>query len=106
MCRNFKSGNRCIHGSNCLYRHADGEEKPGKKSMSESTQGAVAIQKENKIQGCVSQVQIQRSLFSGKLGERDRTLRQGHAIKFTGRTWYEVQIRERKGPSRGVIQKR
>ena len=29
----------------------------------------------------------------------------GHAKKFSGRTWYEVQIRERKGPSRGVIQK-
>ena len=29
----------------------------------------------------------------------------GHAIKFSGRTWYEVQFQERKGPSRGVIQK-
>ena len=54
MCRNYKSGNRCIHGNNCLYRHADGEEKPSKRSKSESTQGAVAILKE-KVQGCVSQ---------------------------------------------------
>ena len=22
VCRNYKSGNRCIHGDNCLYRHA------------------------------------------------------------------------------------
>ena len=29
----------------------------------------------------------------------------GHTIKFSGRTWYEIQIRERKGPSQGVIQK-
>ena len=29
----------------------------------------------------------------------------GHAIKFSGRTWYEVQIRERELPSRGVIPK-
>ena len=29
----------------------------------------------------------------------------GHTIKFSGRTWYEIRIRERKGPSRGVIQK-
>ena len=25
VCRNYKSGNRCIHGNNCLYRHADGD---------------------------------------------------------------------------------
>ena len=29
----------------------------------------------------------------------------GHTIKFSGRTWYEIRNRERKGPSRGVIQK-
>ena len=48
MCRNYKSGNKCIHGKNCLYRHADGEEKPSKRSKSESTQRAVAILKEKK----------------------------------------------------------
>ena len=61
VCRNYKSGNRCIHGSNCLCGHADGEEKPSKKSKKESTQGAVAYLK----------IQIQRSLFCGKLGKRD-----------------------------------
>ena len=25
MCRKYKSGNRCIHGNNCLCRHADGD---------------------------------------------------------------------------------
>ena len=49
MCRDYKSGNRCTYRSDCLYRHADGEEKPIKKSKKESTQGAVAILKE-KIQ--------------------------------------------------------
>ena len=29
----------------------------------------------------------------------------GHTIEFSGRTWYEIRIRERKGPSRGVFQK-
>ena len=38
VCRNDKSGNRCIHGNNCLYRHAGGEVKPSKRSKSESTQ--------------------------------------------------------------------
>ena len=54
MCRNYKSGNRCIHGNNCLYRHADGEEKPCKRSKSESTQGAGAKHERNKEEsvGC------------------------------------------------------
>ena len=43
VCRDCKSGNRCIHGNHCLFRHADGEEKPSKRSKRESTQGAVAI---------------------------------------------------------------
>ena len=28
MCRGYKSGNRCIHGYRCLYRHAEGEKQP------------------------------------------------------------------------------
>ena len=45
VCRNYKSESRCIYGIDCLCRHADGEEKPSKRSMKESTQGAVAILK-------------------------------------------------------------
>ena len=74
MCRDYKSGNWCFHGSNCLYRHAGGEEKPSKKSKKESTQGAVAILKEKKVQGCVVvylKIQVQKSLFCGKLSKRD-----------------------------------
>ena len=40
-----------------------------------------------------------------KAGQKRLNASAGHAKKFSGRTWYEVQIRERKGPSRGVIQK-
>ena len=46
VCRNYKSANKCIHGYSGLYRHADGAEKPSKRSKSESTQGAVANMKE------------------------------------------------------------
>ena len=70
VCREYKSGNRCIYGNHCSYQHADGEEKPSKRSKSESTQGAVAILKHRQVQGCVK-IQIQRSLFCGKLGKRD-----------------------------------
>ena len=53
MCCSNTFGNRCIHGNNCLYRHADGEEKPSKRS--ESTEGAVAIvSKSPRL--CISQI--------------------------------------------------
>ena len=72
VCRDYKSGNRCIYGNGCLYRHADGEEKPSKKSKKESTQGAVAILRQKKRSKVVYlKIQIQRSLFCGKLGKRD-----------------------------------
>ena len=32
VCRNLKSESRCIYGRNCSFRHADGEEKPSKRS--------------------------------------------------------------------------
>ena len=105
VCRNHKSGNRCIHGNNCMYRHADGEEKPSKRSKSESTQGAVAILTEKKVQGCVSQNSDPKKSILRKPGQTRLNASAGHALKFSGRTWYEVQNRERKGPSRGVIQK-
>ena len=56
VCRNHKSGNRCIHGNTCLYRHADGEEKPSMKSKKESTQGAVAILKKKGSRLCISRL--------------------------------------------------
>ena len=40
-----------------------------------------------------------------KAGQTRLNASAGHTIKFSGRTWYENQIRERKGTSRGVVQK-
>ena len=72
VCRDYKSGNRCTYGNCYLYRHAHGEEKPSKKSTRESTQGAVAILRQKKESKVVHlKIQIQRSLFCGKLGKRD-----------------------------------
>ena len=105
MCRNYKSGNRCIHGNNCLYRHADSEEKPSRRSKSESTHGAVSILKEKMVQGCVSQNSDPKKFIPRKSGLTRLNASAGHAIKFPGRTWYEVQILKRQGPSRRVIQK-
>ena len=58
VCRDYKSGKRCICGSNCLYRHADGEERPSKKSKKESPQGAVAILKEKTSKVVYLKIQV------------------------------------------------
>ena len=105
MCRCYRSESRCIYGNHCLFRHADGEEKPSKRSKKESTQGAVAILNHRKVQGCVSQ----KSDPKKSIQRRDEQVRgnasAGHTVKFSGRTWYEIRIRETKGPSLGIIQK-
>ena len=64
---NYKSGNRFIHGNNCLHRHADGEEKPSKSSKCDSTQRAVAIlTEEKKAQGCGSQNSDPKKVYSAE----------------------------------------
>ena len=105
VCHNDKSGNRCIYGKHCLFRHADGEEKPSKRSRKERSQRAVAILRQKKVQVCVSQNSEPKKSILRKAGQVRLNAPAGHTIKFSGRTWYEIRIRERKGPSRGVIQK-
>ena len=56
-------------------------------------QGAVVILKEKKVQGCVSQNSDPKKSILRKTGQTRLNAS------------YEIQIRERKGPSRGVIQK-
>ena len=103
VCRDYKSGNRCIYGNHCLFRHADGEEKPSKRSKRECTHGAVAILKLRKSQRlCISKTQIQRN---ERLGHVRLNTSAAHTIQFSGRTWYEIRIRDRKWPSRGVTHK-
>ena len=51
--------------------------------------------------GCVSQDSYPRKSVlarEGKLGSK-------HAVKFSKGTWHQMKIRERKGPSQGIIQK-
>ena len=51
--------------------------------------------------GCVSQDSYPRKSFlrePGMLGSK-------HTVKFSKGTWHQIKIRERKGPSRGVVQK-
>ena len=105
VCRNYKSGNGCIYGMCCLFRHADSDEKPSKKVEKLGTPGAVAILKESKVQGCVSHNSDPQKSILWKAGELRANASAGHTIKFSGRTWSQILSRERKGPSQGVIQK-
>ena len=104
VCRNYKSEKRWIYGSNCLFRHADGEEKLRKRSKKESTHGAVAILKHRKVQGCVSQNSDPKKSILRKAGQVRGNASAGHTIRFSGRTRYEIRIRDTKGPSQGIIQ--
>ena len=105
MCRNFLFESRCICGNHCLFRHADGEEKPSKRSKRESTQGALAILKHRKVQGCVSENSDTKKSILRKAGHVRGNASAGHTVNFSGRTWYEIRVRETEGPSRGIIQK-
>ena len=63
--------------------------------------GSVAILKESTQLGCVSEDSYPRKSVlreQGKLGSK-------HTIIFSKSTWHQIKIRQRKGPSRGTIQK-
>ena len=75
VCLNCKSESGCKYGDICLFRHVEADGQPSKKSKKCGTQRKV-----------------------GKLGSN-------HTVKFSKGTWHHIKIRERKGPSRGVIQK-
>ena len=96
MCRDYESGNRCILGSKCLYRHADGEEKPSEKSKKESTQGAVAILKGRKVH-CVSQNSGPQKSILRKAGQTRLNASAGHTIKFSGALGTKFKFGKEKG---------
>ena len=73
-------------------------------SRKEDTQGAVAILRERRVEGCVSQNSDPMKSILRKTGELGLTASAGHTMKFSGCIWYETQIRERKGQSGGIFQ--
>ena len=83
------------------FRHVEAEGKPSKKSKKGGAKGSVATLKESKKLGRVSQGSYPRKSIlreQGKLGSK-------HTVKFSKGTWHQIKIRERKGPSRGIIKK-
>ena len=75
----------------------DAEEKPSKRSKKESTRGAVAILRQNKVQGCVSQNSDSKESILRKAGELGSNASAGRTIKFSGITWYKFEFGREKG---------
>ena len=63
--------------------------------------GSVELLKESIQLGCVSQEPRPRKSILWKEG----ALRSNHAVNFSKGTWHQTKIRERKGPSREIIQR-
>ena len=92
VCVNYKSEIGCSYGKRCQKRHVDAEEKPSKRSKKNGTQGAVAI------------LDPKKSILR-KVGELRSNASAGRTVIYSAGTWYQMRIPERKGPSRGIIQK-
>ena len=86
VCHNYKYETGYIYGKTCLFRHVEADEKPSKQSKKGGAKGAVAILKEFKQLGCVSQDSyLRRSTLRepGMLGSK-------HAVKFSKGTWHQI----------------
>ena len=102
VCLNYKSEKGCKHGDKCHFRHVEADGKPNKKSKKGGAKGSSAILKEFIHLGCVSQDSSPRKSIlrePGMLGSK-------HAVKFSKGAWHQIKLRDRKGPSRGIIPKR
>ena len=87
VCQNYKSETECKFGRTCFFRHVEAEEKPSKKSKKGGVIGSVALLKESRQLGCVSQDSYPRKSSlreEGKLGSK-------HAVKFSKGTWHQIQ---------------
>ena len=95
VCQDYKSETGCRYGRKCFFRHVEAEEKPSKKSKKGGAKGSVwIIEGVSKIGLCISRKSIPRE--KGKLGSK-------HAVKSSKSTWHQNLLRERKGPSQGII---
>ena len=74
---------------------------PAKSQRKGGAKGSVAVLKESFQLGCVSQDSHPRKSFLRK----QEKLGSSHAVKFSKGARHQIKIRERKGPSRGIVQK-
>ena len=101
VCLNHKSESGCKYGDKCRFRHTEVDGQPSTKSKKGGGKVSVALLKKSFQLGCVSQDYDSRKSTLRK----GRKLGSNHAVKFSKGTLHQIKIRERKGPSRGVLQK-
>ena len=77
------------------------KESPTRSQRKKVKKKSVASWKESTQLGCVSPDSYPRKSILREL----RKLGTKHAVKFSKGTWHQIKIRERKGPSRSIIQK-
>ena len=73
------------------------------RSRKEGTQGSVAILKEKRVQGCVSQDSDPRNSIPRKVEELGLNASAGHTRKCSGCTWYKIEFRKER-QSGGIVQ--
>ena len=83
----------------CDFRHVELEEKPNKKSKKGCAKGSVAILKELAHMNCVSQDPHPKKSIQRK----ERQVGTSYKVQFSRRTWHHMKIRERIGPTLGII---
>ena len=97
VCLNYKSETGCAYGKKFRFRHVEIDGQPSENSKKSDGNSSVALLKESVQLGCVC--------HDSQLSERG-TVGSKHFVKFSKGTWHHLKrIRERKGPSLGVIQK-
>ena len=99
MCLNYKSESGCKYGDKSYSDTQRLMASPAKGLR--RVKSSVALLKESTQLGCVSQNSHPRKSNPREEGQ----LRSNHTVNFSKGTWHHIKIRERKGPSRGVIQK-
>ena len=105
VCHTHTSQSGCKCCEKCQFRHDSAEETPSKKSKKGSAKGSVALLKKSPNCGCVSQDSYPKKSILQKVRKKGSNASAGHTVKFSGGTWHQIKIRERKGPPRGTIQK-
>ena len=105
VCHTHTSHSGCKYGEKCQFRHNNAEETPSKKSKKGSAKGSVALLKKSPNCGCASQDSYPKKSILQKVRKKGSNASAGHTVKFSGGTWHQIKIRERKGPPRGTIQK-
>ena len=100
-CQHYKTQSGCKFGEKCVFRDKRVDSQPNKKQKKNGGKGSLALWKNSKQFGCVFEnVEPPKSIIY----EGTKSLAPKRSVQVPKVTLRHVKIRERKGPSQGVIQ--